>query len=99
MPEAYEKSCSSESEVMNKFAFHNAFGPTMRHVIWTICEEQCYFRRNHKEILLFFTRPEHYNDEVLSHSFICLQLPHMVRIVLMCNIDLYCVTVTFNGHM
>ena len=30
----------------------------------------------------FFERPEHYNQEVLSHSFICLPLPHLERIVL-----------------
>ena len=26
---------------------------------------------------LFFKRPEHYNQEVLSHSFICIPLPYM----------------------
>ena len=32
------------------------------------------------------------HQEVLSHSFICLPLPYMEGIVLICNIDLYCVT-------
>ena len=37
-----------------------------------------------------------YNKEVLSHSFICLSLPDMEGIVLICNIDLYCLTVILN---
>ena len=54
--------------------------------------------RGTKGTLLFFKRPERYNQEVLSHSFICLPLPYMERIVLICNIGLYCVITTFNGH-
>ena len=51
-----------------------------------------------KGILLMFKRPERYNKEVLSHSFICLPLPYMEGIVLTCNIDLYCVIAICNGH-
>ena len=54
--------------------------------------------RGTKEILLFFfKRSERYNQEVLSHSFICLPLPYMEGIVLICNIDLYSVIAIFNG--
>ena len=45
----------------------------------------------------FFKRPERYNQEVLSHSFICLPLPFLEGIVLIYNIDLYCVIAIFNG--
>ena len=45
----------------------------------------------------FFKRPERYNQEMLSHSFICLPLPYMEGIVLICNIDPYCVIAIFNG--
>ena len=45
----------------------------------------------------FFKRPEHYNQEVLSHPFISLPLPYMEGIVLICNMDLYCVIAIFNG--
>ena len=48
-------------------------------------------------LLFFFKRPERYNQEVLSHSFICLPLPCVEGIVLICNIDLYCLTGIFNG--
>ena len=50
-----------------------------------------------KVYFYFFKRPERYNQEVLSHSFICLLLPCMEGIVLICNIDLYCVIAIFNG--
>ena len=57
------------------------------------------YHRGTKGILLFFfKRSERYNQEVLSHSFICLLLPHMEGIVLVCNIDLYCATAIFSGH-
>ena len=46
---------------------------------------------------IFLNRPEHYNQQVLSHSFICLLLPYMERIVLIYKIDLYCVIAIFNG--
>ena len=46
----------------------------------------------------FFKRPERYNKEVLSHSFICVPLLHMESIVLIRNINLYCVIVICNGH-
>ena len=46
----------------------------------------------------FFKRPQYYNQEVLSHFFICLPLPGMEGIVLICNIGLYCVTAICNGH-
>ena len=45
----------------------------------------------------FFKRPERYNQEVLSHSFICLPLPYMEGIVLICSIDLCYVMAIFNG--
>ena len=51
-----------------------------------------------KVYFYFFKGPEHYNQAVLSHSFICLPLPYMEGIVLMCNIDLYCVIAIFNGN-
>ena len=35
-----------------------------------------------KVYFYFFKRPERYNKEVLSHSFICLPLPHMKGIIL-----------------
>ena len=54
--------------------------------------------RRTKGILLFFQKPERYNQEVLSHSFICLPLPYMEGIVFICNIDLYFVIAIFNGH-
>ena len=44
----------------------------------------------------FFKRPERYNQEVSSHSFICLPLPCMKGIDFICNIDLYCVKAIFN---
>ena len=44
-----------------------------------------------KVYFYFFERHERYNQEVLSHSFICLPLPYMEGIVLICNMDLYCV--------
>ena len=53
--------------------------------------------RGTKGILLIFQIPERYNQEVLSHSFICLPLPYMEGIVSICNIDLYCVIAIFNG--
>ena len=55
---------------------------------WTIGEQKVYF--------YFFQRPECYNQEV-SHSVICLPLPYMEGIVLICNIDLYCVIAIFSG--
>ena len=45
----------------------------------------------------FFKRPEDYNPEVLSHSSICLPLPCVEGIGLICNIDLYCEIEIFNG--
>ena len=33
----------------------------------------------------------------VSHSFICLPLPYMEGIVLICNIDIYCVIAISNG--
>ena len=45
----------------------------------------------------FFKRPERYSKEVLSHSLICLPLPYMAGIVLICNIGLYCVIAIFSG--
>ena len=50
-----------------------------------------------KVYFYLFKRPEHYNQEVLSHSFICLPLPYMEGIVSICNIDLHCVITIFNG--
>ena len=50
-----------------------------------------------QKVYFFFKRPECYNPEVLSHSFICLPLPCMEGIVLICNIDLYCEIEIFNG--
>ena len=41
--------------------------------------------------------PEHYNQEVLSHPFICLPLPHMEGIVLICNIEKAIVKAIFNS--
>ena len=42
-----------------------------------------------KVYFYFFKRPERFNQEVLSHSFICLPLSYMEGIVLIYNIDLY----------
>ena len=42
-------------------------------------------------------RLERCNQELLSHSFVCLPLPYMEGIVLICNIGLYCVIALFNG--
>ena len=53
--------------------------------------------REQKVYFYFFKRPERYNQEGLSHSFICLPLPYMEGIVLICNIDLYCAIAIFNG--
>ena len=50
------------------------------------------------KVYLFFQKTERYNKKLLSHSFICLPLPYMEGIVLICNIDLYCVIAIFNGH-
>ena len=55
----------------------------------TIGEQKVYF--------YFFKRPERYTQEVLSHPFICLPLPYMEGIVLICNIDLFCAIAIFNG--
>ena len=35
---------------------------------------------------------------LLSHTFVCLPFPCMEGIVLICNIDLFCVIAIFNGH-
>ena len=51
-----------------------------------------------KVYFYFFKRPECYNQEVLSHSLICLPLPYMKGIGLICNINLYCVIAISNGH-
>ena len=59
-------------------------------VLYHIGDQKVYFD--------FFKRPEGYNKEGLSHSSICLPLPYMEGIVLMCNVDLYCVIAIFNGH-
>ena len=45
---------------------------------------------------LYFRKTECYSQEVLLHSFICLPLPYVEGIVLICNFDLHCVTTTFN---
>ena len=60
---------------------HGASEQTLYHHF--IGEQKVYFH--------FFKRHERYNQEVLSHSFICLPLPYMEGIVLICNTDLYCV--------
>ena len=54
------------------------------------------FMGEQKVYFYFFKRSEHYNQEVLSYSFICLPLPYMEGIVLICNIDLYCIIAIFN---
>ena len=59
---------------------------------WTV------HRRTKGILLFFFKGPERYNQELLSHSFICLLLPHREGIVLIRNIDLYCVTAILYGH-
>ena len=53
---------------------------------------------NQKVYFCFFKRPERYNQEVLSRSFICLPFPYrsMEGIVLIYNSDLYCVIAIFN---
>ena len=60
-----------------------------------------YFPRGYigeqKVCFYFFKRPKLYIQEVLSHFFICLPLPYMEGIVLICNIDLYCIIAIFNG--
>ena len=61
-----------------------------------LCLSHFNYHRGTKDFY-FFKRPECYNQEVLSHSFICLPLPYMEGIVLICNIDLYCVMAIFNG--
>ena len=56
-----------------------------------------FYTGEQKVYFYFFKRPARYNQEVLSHSFICLPLPYMEGIVFLCNIDLYCVIAIFNG--
>ena len=51
-----------------------------------------------KVYFYFFKRSKRYNKEVLSHSFICLLLPFMEGIVLLYNINLYCIIAIIKGH-
>ena len=64
---------------------------------YSLLVSTCVTHRDQTLYFYFFKRPEHYNQEVLSHSFICLPLPYVEGIVLMCNIDLHCVIAIFNG--
>ena len=52
-----------------------------------------------KVYFYFFKTPERYNQEVLSHSFICLPFPFMEGIVLICNTDLYSVIAIFMAQV
>ena len=54
--------------------------------------------RGPKGILLFFKKPERYNQEALPHSLNCLPLPYMEGIILIYSPGLYCVMAIFNGH-
>ena len=74
------------SQTYSYFSFISFF-PTVLSLIG-IGEQKVYFD--------FFKGPEHYNQEVLSHSFIYLPLLCMEEIVLICNIDLFCVIAMFN---
>ena len=66
--------------------------------ILILCNQVCEQLTGEQKVnFYFFKRPERYKQEVLSHSFICLPLPYMEGIILICNIDLYCVTAIFNG--
>ena len=60
-------------------------------------ENEVFINGEKKVYFYFFKRPKSYNQEVLSHSLICLPFPHMEGIVLICNTDLYCVIAIFNG--
>ena len=74
------------------FGYHCGVSNHVHHpcLLWSsyIEEQKVYF--------YFFKRPERYNQEVLSHSFICLPLPYVEEIILICNIDIYCVIAIFN---
>ena len=63
----------------------------------TIVEAPSNIIGEQKVYFYFFKRTERSNQEVLSHSFICLPLPHMEVNVLICNIDLYCAITIFSG--
>ena len=67
-----------------------AFPDTRFLIDTTIGEQKVHF--------YFFKRPQHYNQEELSHSFTSLPLPYMEGIVLICNIYLYCVIAILSGH-
>ena len=71
----------------------------MNMINYTVMGEHCLtcLIGEQKVYFYFFKRPERYNQEVLSHSFICLPLPYMEGIVLICSIDLYCVIAIFIG--
>ena len=69
-----------------------------RNYDWTLYPNHFFSIVKQKVYFYFFKRPECYNQEVLSHSFICLPLPYMEGIALICNIDLYCGRTIFNGH-
>ena len=57
------------------------------------------FHRGSKGIFYFVVkRPDRYNQEGLSHSFICLPLPYVEGIVFIYSIGLYGVIAIFNGH-
>ena len=75
---------SSVNEVRSK-----EFKLRLEVILALIGEKKMYF--------YFFKRPERYNQEVLSHPFICLPMPYTEGIVLICDIDLYCVIAIFNG--
>ena len=47
---------------------------------------------------LIFSKDLNITAKRCCHTFICLPLPYMEGIVLICNTDLYCVIAIFKGH-
>ena len=78
----------------------------LRQHIWTLLSKYCAIYRYKKlfttsNILILSLSVADFtaglSTPVLSHSFICLPLSYVEGIVLICNIDLYCVIAIFNG--
>ena len=86
-----EQKLTSWTPLLNRTFMRRGYVPTFRNL-------DCLHSGTKGILLFFFKRPERYNQEVLSHPFICFPLPCMEGIVLICNIDLYCVIAIFNGH-
>ena len=66
--------------------------------IFLNCIRSIWSHRGTKGILLFFQNTQTLHSKGVATPLICLPLPYMEGIVLICNIDLYCVIAIFNGH-